>query len=215
MDELTLPPALANELTDLYSGLEEDYRRVAGQIPLSCQGCPDNCCDSWFFHHTYCEWAYLWQGLRRLDTAALTRTLRRAEDYLRQSQAQLAAGRRPQLMCPLNEDGLCVLYQHRLLVCRMHGVPAALTRPDGQQLRFPGCFRCQEIVHERHGDDSTAPRMDRTQLFTKLAELENRLLGGSRQRFPKVRKTIAEMIVLGPPVLVQPSSSSHSDTHHG
>ncbi|WP_417912257.1 hypothetical protein [Candidatus Electronema sp. TJ] len=204
MDELMLPPNLAAELADIYSGLEEDYRRVAGEIPLSCQGCPDNCCDSWFFHHTYCEWAYLWQGLRRLETRTQTKIVRQAEDYLWKSQVQLAAGRRPQLMCPLNENGLCALYEHRLLVCRMHGVPAALTRPDGQQLRFPGCFRCQEIVQ---GEDA-APRMDRTLLFTRLADLENRLLGGCRQRFPKVRKTIAEMIVLGPPALVQPSSLS-------
>jgi hypothetical protein len=207
MDELNLPPELAAELAALCKGLEEDYRRVAAQIPLSCQDCPDNCCDSWFFHHTYCEWAWLWQGLRQLEAETLTRIVRRAEDYLRQSQVRLAVGQRPQLMCPLNEGGLCALYEHRLLVCRMHGVPAALTRPDGQQLRFPGCFRCQETVRERHGDDSTAPRMDRTRLFTGLAELENRLLGGSRQCFPKVKKTIAEMIVLGPPLLDQSFSS--------
>ena len=207
MPELTLPPDMAAELAAICSNLEEDYRRVAGQISLRCEGCPDNCCDSWFFHHTYCEWAWLWQGLRQLEAGALERIVSRAEDYLRESQAQLAAGRRPQLLCPLNENGLCGLYEHRLLICRMHGVPAVLTRPDGQHLRFPGCFRCQEIVREKYTDEDAAPAMDRTQLFTKLADLETRLLGGSRQRFPKVKKTIAEMIVLGPPVIAQPFSA--------
>ena len=207
MPELTLPPELAAELAEIYAKLEEDYRRVAGQIPLSCEGCPDNCCDSWFFHHTCCEWAWLWQGLRQLEAAVLTRIIRRAEDYLRQSQEQLAAGQRPQLMCPLNENGLCCLYEHRLLVCRMHGVPAVLTRPDGQHLRFPGCFRCQEIVRGQYASEAAAPAMDRTQLFTRLADVETRLLGGSRQRFPKVKKTIAEMIALGPPVIGQSFSA--------
>lgn len=207
MPELTLPPDMVAELAEMYTRLEEDYRRVAGELALSCADCPDNCCDSWFFHHTYCEWAWLWQGLRQLEAEALARIVCRAEDYLRESQAQIAAGLRPQLLCPLNENGLCGLYEHRLLVCRMHGVPAVLTRPDGQHLRFPGCFRCQEIVREKYASEEAAPAMDRTRLFTELADLETRFLGGSRQRFLKVKKTIAEMIVLGPPVIAQPFSA--------
>ena len=201
MPELTLPPELAAELADTYATLEEDSRCVAGQLTLRCEDCPDNCCDSWFFHYTYSEWAWLWQGLRQLDEQRLAQIVRRAEDYLQQSQAQLAAGQRPQLMCPLNESGLCGLYEHRLLVCRMHGVPAVLTRPDGHRLRFPGCFRCQEIVRGQYTSEDAAPVMDRTRLFTRLADVETRLLGGSRQRIPKVKRTIAELIVLGPPVI--------------
>jgi hypothetical protein len=40
-------------------------------------------------------------------------------------------------------------------------------------------------------------------MFIRLAELENRLLHGQRQRVPKVKKTIAEMIVQGPPVIAE------------
>jgi hypothetical protein len=203
MPELNLPPELADELTAVYQTLQEEYDRTAAQISLACAGCPDNCCDSWFYHHTYSEWAYLWQGLRLLQAAVLKRIVERAEDYLRQSQAQRAAGQRPKILCPLNEDGLCSLYQHRLLVCRMHGVPALMTRPDGRSLRFPGCFRCQELV----GQDEAAPAMDRTQIFIRLADVENRLLCGKRQLFPKVKKTIAEMIVNGPPVVAASFSS--------
>jgi hypothetical protein len=201
MPELVLSPELAEELAAIYQTLQEEYDRTAAQIPLTCAGCPDNCCDSWFYHHTYSEWAYLWQGLRLLEQQILSRIVERAEDYVQQSQTQLAAGQRPRLLCPLNEDGLCSLYQHRLLVCRMHGVPALMTRPDGQSLRFPGCFRCQEIVQEQYGQEDAAPAMDRTQMFIRLAELENRLLHGQRQHIAKVKKTIAEMIVQGPPVI--------------
>jgi hypothetical protein len=203
MLELSLPPEMTEELAAIYQTLQEEYERTAARIPLACAGCPDNCCDSWFHHHTYSEWAYLWQGLRLLEEQVLSRIVGRAEDYVRQSQAQLAAGQRPRLLCPLNEDGLCILYQHRLLVCRMHGVPAAMTRPDGCSLRFPGCFRCQEIVREKYAQENKAPAMDRTQMFIRLAELENRLLHGQRQHVPKVKKTIAEMIVQGPPVIAE------------
>ncbi|CAK8717180.1 MAG: hypothetical protein CDV28_10116 [Candidatus Electronema aureum] len=196
---LTLPSELKAELAAIYQALQEEYERVAERIPLTCHDCPDNCCDSWFHHHTYSEWAWLWQGLRQLDEPILARITARAEDSIRQSQEQLAAGQLPRIMCPLNEEGRCSLYEHRLLVCRMHGIPATLTRPDGKQLRFPGCFRCQEIVQENYRSEHEAPTMDRTQLFTQLAALESRLLGGDRQLYPKIKKTIAEMIVQGPP----------------
>jgi Fe-S-cluster containining protein len=108
-------------------------------------------------------------------------------------------------MCPLlNEKGLCSLYQHRMLVCRMHGIPATVTRPDGQAMRFPGCFRCQEIVREKYSPENEAPAMNRTQLFRQLAALESRLLEGRRHLYPKVKKTIAEMIVEGPPAVPLP-----------
>ena len=207
MPELILPAQLAKELASIYQTLEKEYEHTASQISLTCTGCPDNCCDSWFYHHTYSEWAYLWQGLRLLEEPILSRIMERAKDYVQQSQTQLAAGQRPQLMCPLNVDGLCALYQHRLLVCRMHGVPALLTRPDGQRLRFPGCFRCQEIVQDTYPQEDAAPAMDRTAIFLRLTELENQFLAGKRQRFPKVKKTIAEMIVQGPPFLAEPFAS--------
>ncbi len=208
MPELSLPAQLTAELAAIYQILQEEYERTAAQIPLTCSGCPDNCCDSWFYHHTYSEWAYLWQGLRLLEEQVLEQIVLRAKEYVQQSRDQLASGQRPQLLCPLNENGLCALYQHRLLVCRMHGVPALLTRPDGQSLRFPGCFRCQKIVQDTYSQEDAAPAMDRTKIFFRLAEVENQLLSGKRQLFPKVKKTIAEMIVQGPPLIAEPFSSS-------
>ena len=203
--EIVLSPELSRELSDIYQALQEEYDKIAEQIPLTCQGCPDNCCDSYFQHHTYCEWAYLWQGLRQLAEAELELVKERARAYVRKSAEVLAEGGRPQLICPLlNEDGLCSLYHHRMLVCRMHGIPATLTRPDGQSMRFPGCFRCQEIVKENFKQESEAPAMDRTLLFHKLAGLETKLMGNRRHLYPRVKKTIADMIVEGPPAIDTP-----------
>lgn len=199
MKELFLPPELSCEIGEIYQSMAAAYDEVARTIPLTCTGCPDNCCDSYFLHHTYCEWAYLWEGIRGLDDERLDRIMQRARDYEHRSRLLIARGERPQLMCPLNEEGLCSLYTHRLMICRTHGVPATLTRPDAQQFRFPGCFRCQEVVTVNYVEATEAPAMDRTILYQRLAQLESRFLGERRGMLPRIKLTIAEMIVNGPP----------------
>ena len=204
LKEILLPPELSREISEIYHAMQEGYEKVAEDVTLTCKDCPDNCCDSYFQHHTFSEWAYLWEGLRQLDGETLERITERAKEYVRQSADVLAIGKRPQLMCPLNENSLCALYQHRMLICRMHGIPATLTRPDGQSMRFPGCFRCQEIVGNIYEQETDAPAMDRTLLFRRLAELESRLMGERRHLYPRVKKTIADMIVEGPPSIDTP-----------
>ncbi len=125
----------------------------------------------------------------------------RAMDYREEVKKAQSAGNRPQVMCPLNEDGLCIMYKHRLLVCRTHGVPASITRPDGQVLVFPGCFQCQKIVDKKYMNTTETPLVERTPFLTQLAVLENELLNNNRSKYPRVKLTIADMIIEGPPVL--------------
>ena len=121
----------------------------------------------------------------------------RAEEVARQAAALLAQGLQPGLMCPLNDDGLCGLYKHRLMICRLHGVPHRLAPAGRPAQRFPGCFRCQELV-QAAGSDAD---MDRTPLYVELAALEKRFLGAQAGRLPRVDLTLAQMIVAGPPRL--------------
>ena len=186
-------------LAALYSEMEREYVDVAAEIGLSCTGCPDNCCDSHFEHHTYVEWGYLWLGFSGLPAESQRQILLHAERYQAACAQAMACNQRPQAMCPLNQDGLCLLYSHRLLVCRTHGVPAGMNRPDGRRLEFPGCFRCQELVASKYANKKAVPRMERTPLLQKLAHLENELLGGRRHLYPKVKLTIAQMLLQGPP----------------
>ncbi|PLX50049.1 MAG: hypothetical protein C0613_05490 [Desulfobulbaceae bacterium] len=190
-----LPPEISSRIAAIYKEIEEQYDVVAQELGFSCTGCTDNCCDSYFLHHTYSEWAYLWQGLAELAPEKRQEFERRARDYVARSREALAHGERPQIMCPLNDAGLCGLYRHRLLICRLHGVPSAMTRPDGRQLLFPGCFRCQEIT----GDRQDVVRMERTPLFQEFVRIETAWLGQKRKVLPKVKMTIAEMIIQGPP----------------
>lgn len=190
-----LTPELSGRLADLYARMEAAYDRVAGELNFTCQGCPDNCCDSFFLHHTVIEWSYLWEGLARLDPERLARIRGRAERYLAAAAEAISRNERPQLMCPLNEQGLCTLYAYRLMICRMHGVPSGFTLPDGRRQEFPGCLRCQELTVGRED----CPEVDRTLLYRELAVLERELLTVSGRRGPRVKMTIAEMILAGQP----------------
>jgi hypothetical protein len=89
-------------------------------------------------------------------------------------------------------------------------VPARIVRPDGLSLDFPGCFRCQEIVHE--GGPS---RVERTPWLRRMALLEGEVVQGWRQQLPKMRKTIAEMLLLGPPSLPSPHGTLQEPTAIG
>jgi hypothetical protein len=176
-------------LANLYEQMEEAYQRVATLLDFSCTGCPDNCCDSYFQHHTYIEWAYLRQGFTALPPERQALYRERARAALIQYQEALARDERPLVMCPVNDEGRCGLYQHRLLICRLHGVPASLTSPNGQQRQFPGCFRCQEIT----ANQANLTTMDRTLFFKTMVSLEQAFLGN--RCLPRVRMTLAEMLV--------------------
>ena len=203
MKELILTNEFKNELEEIYAGLQHEYARVAGELAFSCTGCSDNCCDSYFSHYTYVDWAYLWEGIRQLKDEDRNIIPVRATDYQKVSRKAQQRGERPRAMCPLNVDGRCGLYQHRLLVCRTHGVPARMTRPDGKSLVFPGCFRCQDLV-ETMGSAADDCFVERTPFLQRLAKLEQDFLNHKRHLLPKVRLTIAEMILKGAPAIEVP-----------
>ena len=196
-DKGLLTPEFTEQIAHLYRDMEEAYDSVAATLDFSCSGCPDNCCDSFFLHHTYTEWAYLWQGLHALNDRQLEEVREKSGAWLTAAEDALARRERPAVMCPLNSGGRCTLYPHRLMLCRLHGVPSAFTRPDGRRMEFPGCFRCQEQLAEK----KPGAVLDRTEFFRRLVELEMRLLGARQIHLPKVKLTIAQMIVQGPPPL--------------
>ena len=75
-------------------------------------------------------------------------------------------------------------------------------------MEFPGCFRCQEMVSGKSQGEKP-PRVERTPWLQKLAQLEGEVLQGKRHLLPKMRKTIAEMLLQGPPALPTPFCRRH------
>lgn len=188
-------------MADLYRRMQEAYAASAAEAGLSCGGCEENCCTSYFQHHTYVEWAYLWRGLNELPESLLHNIVKQAEAYLDAAKACLAANTVPRVMCPLNEKGLCILYPHRLMICRMHGTRNLFTLPDGRQQIFPGCYRFQALPGPRADADNERPALDRTPFYRELAGLEMEFLRRAKRPMPRVNLTLAEMILLGPPKL--------------
>jgi hypothetical protein len=186
---------LFEELARLYADMERSYAETASRIGLSCSQCTDNCCVSYFQHHTYIEWAYFWEGLSACGEQRKEAIQGLAEDYLRRARERLEQGLRPNIMCPVNESGWCSLYGFRLMICRLHGVPNLIRMPNGTVRSFPGCAVCQELTRDRND----VPRLDRTPFYHRLAGLEKRFLGSRYGKMPKVNLTLAEMIVQGPP----------------
>ena len=196
MTKKLLPAQAFRKLAALYADMQDAYVRHAASLGLTCDNCPDNCCTSYFQHHTRIEWAYLLQGLSELPPERRAEYERRARTYLREAGDALARGERPHIMCPLNDEGRCGVYMHRLMICRLHGVPNRLRYPDGRTLDFPGCFRSQELCAAA----DSFPVLDRTALYTRLMELEVQFVGPGRIRsLPRVDLTLAEMIVQGTP----------------
>jgi Fe-S-cluster containining protein len=180
--------------------MDQAYAASAAAIGLTCQGCKDSCCESLFRHHTYVEWTDLALGFAALPAPRQAEIRAQAADYLRIHQNALP-GMRPRVPCPASVESegalVCGIYEHRPMVCRLHGVPNVLMRSGGQQSAFPGCDRAQDLAKT-----CEPALLDRTPLLSELARLEMDLLGRERMgKLPRVDLTIAEMLLMGPPRL--------------
>ena len=194
---------LFSKLADLYNRMHIAYGESASEAGLSCTGCTTNCCTSYFQHHTYIEWLYVWKGMRTLPPEKRLHLTSMARKAIRDINATLALGALPTVMCPLNQDGRCVLYPYRLMICRMHGTRNSFTLPNGEQRIFPGCARFTTLYPPRtsHEEGQTIPTLDRTPFYQELATLEIALLRTTKKPLPRVNLTLAAMIAEGPPRL--------------
>jgi len=200
MKKIPFKHAALRKLADLYARMDAAYAASAAALGLNCEGCRDNCCESLFRHHTYLEWLDLHAAFAALPEARRKDILAAAEEWLRIHRGALP-GARPRVPCPLvlreGDQLSCGLYAHRPMICRLHGVPTLLVRPDGKQAAFPGCGRAQELGK---AGGATLKALDRTPVLSELALLEMELLGRERMaRLPRVDLSIAEMLLMGAP----------------
>lgn len=194
-------PGVFARLAELYADMERAYAHTARAAGLTCADCGDNCCLTYFRHHTHVEWAYLWKGMLALPETRRAAYVRRAHEAVAACHAAQAAGAAPRVLCPVNDGGLCGLYAHRLMICRMHGTRNVLLRPDGRRQLFLGCHRFRTLTAGR--PDEAVPTLDRTPYYRRLAELEMEHCaarkGGQPRGSTPVSLTLAEMLVYGPP----------------
>lgn len=168
--------------------MAEGYQQAADHYGFNCLNCLDNCCQTLFYHHTYIEYFYLMEGVASLDDASQA-ALRTKAVAVCEAVAEIEGrGEIPRVMCPLNVDGLCSLYEYRPMICRLHGVPYDLQMPGRPSTRGEPCSEFSNRV----STDGYFP-FDRTPLYQTMSGLEQKLRMEIR-RSTRIRKTIAEMI---------------------
>jgi len=179
------------KMRNLYGRMGRAYDRSASCYNFSCAGCNENCCEERFYHHTLSEFLYLLQGLQILDEQKREEIFDRAREVAELYRMHDMEGQARRIMCPLNSHGLCSLYEHRLMICRLHGVPYNMRRPDGAETQGSGCHK---VAWDMSPEKSADCMFDRTDLYRELSVIEIEL----RQKLGfghRIKMTIAEMIV--------------------
>lgn len=180
----------AEKMRYLYDRMGKAYERAASCYGFSCKGCEENCCEERFYHHTLSEVLCLFRGLQALDDVKRNEIFDRARQVADLYKMHDREGQARRIMCPLNSDGLCSLYEHRLMICRLHGVPYKMRRPDNTETQGIGCHRIAWDMSPRKSADCM---FDRTDLYRELSGIEIEL----RQKLGfghRIKMTIAEMI---------------------
>ena len=183
---------MLGRLQVLFDEMDQAYAAVAKRYGFRCNGCEDNCCLTRFYHHTLLEFLFLAEGMRALD-AGMRRAIHSQALTVSQKMADTGLrGNVLRIMCPLNEDGRCRIYRYRPMICRLHGLPHELHRPDSQVIKHPGCDRFFDQSRERGRTDYVP--FDRTPFYRQMAKLEKelRLQTGYVE---KIKLTIAQMLV--------------------
>lgn len=177
-----------DRLRQIYDEMDREYELAADHYGFLCRGCGDNCCQTRFYHHTYIEYLYILEGYRALVVERQIEVQSKASAVCQKTDEADRKGQPVRLMCPLNFDGLCILYAFRPMICRLHGIPHELQKPGRSTQYGSGCgaFTAQAVNQEYY-------RFDRTSFYVKMARLESEL----RQNCGlegKIKLAIAEML---------------------
>ncbi|MDY0131071.1 MAG: hypothetical protein RBR53_00210 [Desulforegulaceae bacterium] len=175
-------------LEQIYQEMQKRYTIVADALDFSCRGCSDNCCYTHFKHYTLIEYLYLVEGMNSLDKTLRSEVVETAGEVVVKTSAAEAKGEKIRILCPLNKDGLCIFYKHRLMICRLHGTAHYFDTPKGR-IEGPGCFRFEELSKGKR----KIPMIDRTDIYKDLAFLERDLRKKTGYQL-KFKHSIAEMI---------------------
>ena len=169
--------------------MDKAWDKTAEHYHFQCNGCEDNCCKSLFIHHTYIEKAYILKGFQTLDNQMKSQVMENAHIYCDKTFSQENEIKSIKIMCPLNIEGLCILYDYRPMICRLHGLPHELCKPGFQSVKSPGCDAGKMAFNSK----PYFP-FDRTPFYQKMAAIEMDF----RQTFQKTgktKKTVAQMLV--------------------
>lgn len=178
-----------SRLQAIYTDMDRKYKEAADYYGFDCTGCEDNCCLTRFYHHTLLEYFYIYEGFKTLGQSRQNKVKHKAAQVCRQTELADAKGQPVRLMCPLNSNGLCLLYAFRPMICRLFGIPHELQQSGVEAVYRPGCGAFSEQCLEKDYF-----KFDRTPFFIEMAKLEmelKRTVGIAQ----KIKLTVAEMVI--------------------
>ena len=176
-------------LEDLYERMDKVYSEVSQAHGFFCQGCEENCCNTWFFHHTFLEYLCIMEGCHSLDKKEYQNALQRAKKIIVHVNTFHKTSEAFKTMCPLNKDGKCMIYRQRPMICRLHGIHYRFTMPNGAIHQGIGCKVFEEVAKT----SNVEAVLDRTPFYREMAGLEKELR--QRSGFNKaIKMTVAEML---------------------
>lgn len=177
-----------DKLAMIYEDMDHDYKTASGYYGFTCSGCNDNCCYTRFYHHTFLEYLYILKGYNGLGHDKKSEVKDRALEVAGKTVEADKKGSPVRLMCPLNFDGLCILYDFRPMICRLHGIQYELLKPGQSVTYSPGC---EAFMTQCKSKDYFT--FDRTRFYIRMSKLERELRQaiGARQ---KIKLTIAQML---------------------
>ncbi len=177
-----------NSLKEVFAKMDSMYEDAASHYGLTCAGCTDNCCYTRFYHHTLAEFLYMAEGFLSREKTLREEIEIRAVDVREKTEELDRKGDPVRLLCPLNFEEKCVLYEYRPMICRLHGVPNELHTPGKGVISSPGCEPGSGFFEGKEHY-----KFDRTPLYIEMAQAEKGLREASGYN-QKIKMTVAEMI---------------------
>jgi Fe-S-cluster containining protein len=178
-----------DRLTNVFTDMDNAYQQAADYYHFHCTGCENSCCFTRFYHYTLLEYFFIIEGYKRLNHQKQLAIQNRALAVCRNTDAAGNKGISGRILCPLNLDGLCLTYDFRPMICRLHGIPHELHKPDGSVMQGKGCDEFYQQCSPK------APYVfDRSPFYLNMASLERELRRAVGVH-EKVKMTVAQMIV--------------------
>ncbi len=171
--------------------MDDAYAEAADRSGFSCSGCGDNCCEEKFYHYTLIEHLYITEGLNLAPDKKKREIFEKATLVKKMYDANAAAGVHGRIMCPLNSSGLCILYEYRPMICRLHGIPHLVRKSGRPEERGPGCHL---FLLGKGPPGESVCLLDRSPFYSEMAAIE--IDFRKAVKFTgRYKKTVAEMIL--------------------
>lgn len=174
---------------ELFRDIDQVYSITTERLGFSCKGCDGaKCCSVDLIVHTASEQNLLEGGVRTLAPDLRDNVVARAAQMVKAKHKDPNGASYRDSVCALNFNGMCALYHHRPMICRLAGLPHKILKPDGSEITGPGCH----VFHSRFQDPPIDGIIDRSQFYRRMAELETDIIKISKCRTKP--RTIAEII---------------------